>query len=34
MEKDIREQAQIKKMRTKKEQTIESMSESERLKIE
>jgi Domain of unknown function (DUF5665) len=34
MEKDIREQAQIKKMRTKKEKTIQSMSEAEILKIE
>ena len=34
MEKDIREQTQIKKMRTKKERVIESLSESEILKIE
>ncbi len=34
MEKSVTEQTQIKKMRTKKEKTIESMSESEILKIE
>ena len=34
MEKSVTEQAQIKKMRTKKEKTIESLSESEILKIE
>lgn len=34
MEKSVTEQTQIKKMRTKKEKTIESLSQSEILKIE